>query len=243
MSSLLIIEPMPVAVTSARGSGAANLATLDPKEVWVDGAAGTTTILTVDLGSVRSIDTILLGCLGQAAPAATWSVTAGVPNAGGQVLQAETMLRVPDAAGAFASRSHALWHGGVVDVRYLAISVTQPAGSPALTAGVLVVGLAFSAELNHEWGAGRRLIDTGVVTPLPSGGFAVVEGVRKRALKWTFGDLTTAEVDRLEAIALARGERHRARRGGCEPVSRSVVAHPLRAIQVARLRTSEPGPD
>ena len=38
-------------------------------------------------------------------------------------------------------------------------------------------------------------MDTGAATPLPSGGFAVVEGVRKRLFTWTFGDLSIEEAD------------------------------------------------
>jgi hypothetical protein len=205
MTTLLIVEPLPFTATSTRGSGAENLAASDPKEVWADVATGSAS-LVIDLGSVRSIDTVFLGYVQSPAATATWAITGGSFGTAEQVVQSSTTLRVPDAAGTFADRSHALWTGAAIDVRYLAVTVNQPAGAPALSVGVFVAGLAATSEHGHEWGAGRRPIDTGSVTSLPSGGFAIVEGARKRALSWTFGDLSTAEVDSLEAIALSRGE-------------------------------------
>lgn len=65
---------------------------------------------------------------------------------------------------------------------------------------------AFVPTFNKEWGAGRRPIDTGVATSLPSGGFAAVPGARKMAYNWSFGDLTDAEVDALCELALDVGE-------------------------------------
>lgn len=205
MSTLLIVEPLPFEVVSSRGTGAANVGTNDPKEVWADTATGSAT-LTIDLGSVVPVDTVFLGYVSPPSVASTWSVSGGHAGPNEQVLQATTSLRVPDAAGTFAVRSHALWNGAVATVRYLAITVTQPAGTPPLTIGVCMAGLSVTSQRGHEWGSGRRLIDTGSVTSLPSGGFSIVEGARKRALTWTFGDLSTPEVDRLEAIALRRGE-------------------------------------
>lgn len=205
MNTLLIVEPTPFTVASSRGSGTSNLGTSDPKEVWADVGVGGAT-LTIDLGAVRSIDTIFLGYVSSASAGTRWSISGGRIDPNEQVLQSISSLRVPDAAGTFAVRSHALWTGTPVNVRYLSIIVTQPQGSPPLTIGVLVAGLSVTSERGHEWGAGRRPIDTGSVTSLPSGGFSVVEGARKRALSWTFGDLSLPEVDQIEAIALRRGE-------------------------------------
>ena len=205
MSKLLIIPPMPVmSAAVSRGTGVGNLLTADPKEVWADVAAGTSTF-TIDLGSVRSIDTILLGYVRQPGAAATWSITGGVASAAEQVIVPSSPLRVPDVMDDFAISTHALWHGTAVTVQYLSIVVNQPTGA-ALTAGVLLVGKAFVAELGQEWGSGRQPIDTGTATPLPSGGFAIVEGARKRHFTWTFGDLTQDEAERIELIALDRGE-------------------------------------
>lgn len=206
MSRLLIVPPLPIAaIAASRGSGAGNLATRDPKEAWVDDASGSGVTLQVDLGVVQVIDTIFVGYLRGAAPQATWSLAAGVAAADTQI-QVNTELRVPDVAGDFAPVSHALWRAAPVAVRHLAITMTQPAGWPALTAGVLVVGRAFQPALGREWGFGRQPVDTGSVTPLASGGFGIVEGARKRLLTWTFGDLSEDETDWLERIGLDLGE-------------------------------------
>lgn len=207
MSAFLVVEPLPiVSVVASRGSGAGNLLSRDPKEVWIDGDSGSASVLTIDLGAARAIDTIFLGYLRQAAADAVWSITGGVNGSGEFQVQPATPLRVPDTSGDFALVSHALWYGAARTVRYIAISITQSAGNARLMAGALIIGAAFAPELGQEWGFGRRPIDLGTATPLPSGGFAVVEGARKRAISWTFGDLSIDEADRLERIAVALGE-------------------------------------
>lgn len=207
MSKLMLIEPMvPVAVAASRGSGVLNLLSRNPKEVYADTEVGSAVTITVDLGVVRRIDTVMLGYVRQPTAAATWTVTAGVANGNERVLQPQGPMRVPDVAGRFAATSHALWTGNAVDVRYLTISFMQPAGNASLTIGVLVVGLAFIASLGQEWGAGRQPLDTGSSTSLPSGGFSVIDGVRKRRYSWTFGDLSGDETDQLEQLAMALGK-------------------------------------
>ncbi|WP_242415096.1 hypothetical protein [Sphingomonas panni] len=201
MTGLLIVEPMPFTVAASRGTGAANLASADPKEVWADAQAGSAATLTIDLGEVRTIDTVLLGYVRAPAIDARWTITGGVTGAGERSIQADDILRVPDAAGSFRQRTHALWTGAAVAVRYLALTIYQPAGSPPLTAGVLVIGKAWTSIMGREWGPGRQPIDGGSVTALSSGGFAVVEGARKSALSWTFGDLSVEEAGLLEGIA------------------------------------------
>lgn len=206
MSRLLIVEPVPIAgVTASRGSGAGNLATVDPKEVWADAASGSPATLTVDLGVERLVDTVLVGHVRPPAAGATWSITGGA-SADAAVIQPVAPLRVPDVAGTAPAMSHALWTGAARPVRRLAISLSQAAGEAPLTAGVLVIGQSFAAELGQEWGGGRRPVDTGTMTPLASGGFSTVEGARKSVFSWTFGDLSAAEADRIELIALALGE-------------------------------------
>lgn len=206
MSRLIIVPPLPIAgVTASRGSGADNLLTHDPKEVWADSEAGSYATLIVDLGGAQVVDTILVGYVRPPADAATWVIYGGTdfPT---QTVITEGPLRVPDVAGDAPPISHALWHGSARSVRYLAILLTQPAGSPPLTAGVLVIGKAFVAQLGQEWGSGRQPIDTGTATALSSGGFSVVEGARKKLFSWTFGDLTVAEADQLDVIAGNLGE-------------------------------------
>lgn len=207
MSRLSIIRPLPIAsITASRGSGVENLLTWDPKDVWADTTAATGASFTVDLGAPVPVDTVFVGYVQPPAAAATWAVTAGVAGPAEFQLQAAQALRVPDVAGAFPAASHALWLGAARTVRFLTIFVTQQPTSPPLTAGILVIGKAFVAGLGQEWGAGRQPVDTGTVTELPSGGFAVVEGARKARYSWTFGDLSQAETEQLEQLALALGE-------------------------------------
>lgn len=201
----MLIKPLPIATIAGRGTGIGNLLTADPKEVWVDSDAGGSAVLTIDLGAVATIDTVFLGSLRQAAAGSVWSITAGLARADEFTIQAATALRVPDVSGQFAPVSHALAFGTSRSARYLRISITQVGGA-VLSAGALVIGKAFIPVLGQEWGAGRRPIDTGTATALPSGGFSVVKGVRKRGLTWTFGDLSLDEVDQLETLALDLGE-------------------------------------
>ena len=207
MSGIIIVQPLPLAtVTASRGTGADNLRSPDPKEVWADAAVGSAATLTIDLGAVAYVDTILLGYVRPPTAGATWALNGGIIGANDIVLQASAPLRVPDVAGSTPDLSHALCRINPVQLRYVTINLTQPAGATALTAGVIVIGRAFQAELGQEWGAGREPIDLGTATELPSGGFAVVEGARKRGFSWTFGDLSADEADQLELLAGALGE-------------------------------------
>ncbi|PZU10917.1 hypothetical protein [Sphingomonas sp.] len=206
MSLLEIIEPYALAgATATRGTGADNLRTPDPKEVWADSAAGSVATLTFDLGAARPVDTIFLGYVTPPAASATWAIRGGLASADETAILATSALRVPDVAGDFPEMSHALWAGASQTIRYLAIDVAQPSGFAPLMVGVPVIGAAFVADLGQEWGAGRKPIDTGTATSLLSGGFAIVEGARKSSFSWTFGDLTEEEADALERIALRLG--------------------------------------
>ena len=205
MNPLLIVQPLPIAaIAASRGDSPENLASRDPKETWADSVSGSPATLTVDLGQPRVIDTVFLGYVLPPAADATWSLAAGIESPT-TLIQGSAPLRVPDVVGDTPELSHALWTGSPIAARYLAITIVQPAGAAALTAGIIVVGKAFIAELGPEWGSGRQTIDTGTATSLPSGGFSVVEGARKRLFKWSFGDLSAEEADRLELIAVALG--------------------------------------
>lgn len=207
MGKLLMLSPTAIAAIAAtRGNGVANLLTPDPKEVWVDTAVTTPVNIDIDLGSVQPIDTVFLGTVTGAVAGTTWRIRGGVAGYTETDLLGTTALKAPDAAGQSPAISHAFWNGAAQNVRYLRLVLTQPAGNQVLSAGVVMAGAAFVASLGQEWGAGRKVIDTGTATPLPSGGFAVVEGARKGSYSWTFGDLATAETDALYALQLDRGE-------------------------------------
>lgn len=207
MSNMLILAALPMSsVTSPRGTGAANLATPDPKEAWVDSAVGTDAVIEIDLGSVQSIDTIFLGYVSPPTAGATWSVLTGVAAHGEAYMVTTRALRAVDRAGAAPALSHALYTGAAVYARYVRIYVNQPAGNPVLSIGNVLIGKAFTPTWNKEWGAGRKVIDSGRATALLSGGFATVEGARRGAYGFTLGDLTDAEVDQLYDLVTDRGE-------------------------------------
>jgi len=206
MANMLILSPQKVAaIAVSRGSDGAALLTADPRDAWVDSAVASPAFIDIDYGIPVQVDTIFLGYLTNALGNATWSISGGIAGLSEFGIQASSPLRVPDATGRFATISHALWHGSLVTVRFLRISILQPAGVP-ISAGIVLAGKAFQAEFAQEWGAGRRVIDSGTATPLPTGGFAIVEGGRKGSYSWTFGDLAPAEVEELYAIALESGE-------------------------------------
>lgn len=207
MSNMLILRPASIAALSvSRGSGAANLLTADPKEVWADSTVNSAVNIDIDFGASVSIDTVFLGHIQAPAAGASWTISGGAAAYTTTTLKASGALRVPDAAGQAPGMSHAFWTGTAVAIRYLRLSLMQPAGNPPLQAGVVMAGKAFRPIWNREWGGGRRVIDMGTKTPLPSGGFATLTGGRKAAFSWTFGDLTDEEVDELYALLLDRGE-------------------------------------
>ena len=207
MGNMLILAPAPIsALAVSRGSGGANLLAADPKEAWVDAAVGTAANIDIDFGAAIPVDTVFLGHVSPPDAGATWTITGGVAGYTTTTLKAAGALRAVDAAGQAPTLSHAFWTGASATVRYLRLSVTQPAGQPVLSAGVVMAGSAWVPTWNHEWGSGRRVIDTGKATALPGGGFGVAEGARKAAWSWVLGDLTDAEVDVLYALQLDRGE-------------------------------------
>lgn len=209
MSNVLILSPAltPIAaIATSRGSGAANLLTRSPKEVWVDNAVGSAAMIDVDLGAVVPIDTVYLGYVMPPAAGATWTITGGASGYADQVIKASSALRAIDTASRAPALTHALWTGSVANVRYVRLSLVQPSGVAALSAGVVQVGRAWRPQFNMEFGSGRRVIDTGTVAALPDGGFGTMEGARKREFNLTLGDLSRSEADALEELLLDHGE-------------------------------------
>lgn len=206
MTNLLIMAGAPIAALAvSRGDGAEDLLSYDPKEVWLDSAVGSAAHINIDFGIVRPIDTVFLGHVLPPAEGATWTITGGPAGYTDVTLKAAGALRAADRPGLLPAMSHAFWTGDAAMIRYLRLSVVQPAGAP-LSAGTILAGSAFVPTWNKEWGSGRRVIDTGTATALPSGGFAMVDGARKGSYSFTLGDLTDEEVDWLYALQLDVGE-------------------------------------
>lgn len=213
MARMILVKPLPIAsVVADAGSGAANLLTPSPKEVYVvpGGVASQTRVLTVDLGAVRRFDSVFLGFLtAWNTDFNLWSITAGVNG------PVETVLLTEAAGTPAMARSrideplyrHAFHRTPApILARYLRI-VIWPVTNAEATVGILSVGLATETTYNREWGGGRRIIDTGTVESLPDGGFATGDGAVKGGFRWTWGDLDDAEVDAIYAVGLDRGER------------------------------------
>lgn len=204
--NILLCEPTPIASVAVRGTGADNLLTADPREVWLDGAVGTPAVIEIDLGVERIVDTLFLGCLFNADPAATWFIRGGLATSDERLIMAPSPLRVPERDWRRRTMSHALWTGAEQLVRYLRVAVTQPEGASPLAVGRLIVGDAFQPRYNKEWGSGRGVKDMSTVTRLASGAVAVVEGGRYGTYGWTLGDLSEEETDRLYEMQLSVGE-------------------------------------
>lgn len=207
MGNILILPQSPIAAISAdRGSGADNLLTRSPKEAWVDTADGSVVRIFIDFGQPINVDTVFLGFVTPPAAGATWSGAGGLAGYTELTVFGSRALRAVDSASRAPDRTHALWNGTARTIRYLRLALTQPSGAGALSAGIVMAGEAWRPQFNMEFGGGRRVIDTGTVAQLPDGGFAAVEGARKRAFEWTLGDLTVAEIDELEELILDHGE-------------------------------------
>ncbi|PZQ20457.1 MAG: hypothetical protein DI569_15430 [Sphingopyxis macrogoltabida] len=207
MANILIVEPTPIAaIATSRGTGAANLLTGDPREIWLDSEVGSVAVIDIDLGVERIIDTIFLGCLFGAADAATWWIKGGLAGYEDDTILDTSALRVPERDWRRRTMSHALWFGPEQLLRYIRIGVEQPAGADPLAIGALIVGDGFVPKYNKEWGSGRAVKDMSTVTRLASGGVAVVEGGRYASYSWTLGDLSEEETDRLFELQLAVGE-------------------------------------
>lgn len=197
MSNMIILDPLDVsAVTVSSGTGADNLKTPSPREVWVAGAAGNATI-TIDLGAVYAVDTAVLCFTNLAAGDTVTTETAQAAN-------------FSDAAPLDARQvvdsyniTHVLLTGALRNARHVRFSIATGA-TPRV--GVVCIGAKFQPTWNREWGGGRQIIDTGSKEALLNGDFGIGEGVRKSGFRWTFGDLTGDETEILYNLGLNRGE-------------------------------------
>ncbi|WP_289145028.1 hypothetical protein [uncultured Sphingobium sp.] len=194
MSGVLIIAPAPHgALPVAAGSGASNLLTFDPKEIWAASSVNPVEI-QIDMGTPVAIDSFFLGYT-NAAPGAFWAIYSNTAPGTGHAQLYQGPMRAADSLG---PRHHAFRRiAAPVTSRYFSIAVYQ-SGAVPLYAGALVLGRAF--EKYRERGAGRTLIDTGERQDLPGGGFNMGGGVLKAQFAFSFIDLTDAETFRLEQI-------------------------------------------
>lgn len=204
MSGVLIIKPEPIAALQASaGSGAANLATYAPKEVWV---ATDTAIhwIDIDLGKVSTVDSFCLAYTNATADA-VWAIhtISRVGDTQQSVAQSGWLtMRAGDSLG---PRHHAFVRlPAPVTARYFRFIIDQGGATP-IYVGALVIGRAF--EKFRERGEDRTLVDTGTRNDLPDGGFNMGDGVVKAQFSFSFVDLTDVERNQLYAIKRDRGLR------------------------------------
>lgn len=209
MSNMVIFKPLPIsAVATGGGSGASNLLTPDPKEVWTSETFDANHNIDIDLGSTQSIDSFLVGYTTYDGPGAAGPATLSIT--GGTSYTATTISAAAAFLAASSSSSPVRKHSfrkiaAPVNARYVRLNIVQ-SDNDASTVGIVAIGLAFQPTYNREWGGGRQVIDTGTKEGLLGGGFGIGEGARKAAYRWTLGDLTDAEVEALYALTLDRGE-------------------------------------
>ena len=202
MSGVLIVEPESISATAvSSGTGAANLLTRSPREVWVASSTAAQ-IIDIDLGIARPIDSFFLGAT-NADAAASWTISKATGlGAGLTAIKAAGAMRAADSMGPPHHAFHRL--AEPVTSRYFRLSLAQGGADP-LYVGRLIVGLAF--EQWREFGGGRQPVDTGSRQSQSDGGFGTSDGVVKALFNWTFGDLTNTEINRLWGISARLGLR------------------------------------
>jgi hypothetical protein len=175
------------------------LLTPNPKESVVIGGAVADANIDIDLGAVKSIDTLFLGYV---SPGMSLSMNYGVAGVGEASVPGGTYtLR---ASELFSPSYHLpVVLSAPISARYIRFLIATPAAG---FLGTIAAGLSFQATWGHEYGAGRPIEDTGSVERLKDGSFGIDEGVAVGGYQWTFGDLTDVEVQKLYAIARDRGQ-------------------------------------
>lgn len=204
MSNMALFKPVPVigGISTTTGTGAANLLTPDPKEVWTAASVGADNI-DIDFGYIAKFDCIFLGFT-NATTDAYLSIAGGptYTTAGYAAIQS---IRRPEAVG---PRYHGLYFrpGVPFEGRYLRLGVVQGSAGPPLQVGIVAAGKTFQPTWNREWGSGRKVIDTSTKQRLRGGGFGIGRGAKVPGYQWTFGDLNDAELQTLYNLLLDRGE-------------------------------------
>jgi hypothetical protein len=204
MSNGILIAPLtPAAVAASTGTGGANLITPDPKEVWASTAAGAASNLDFDFGANVSIDSVFVGFIDGGAPTLAW--TSGTAAYTTVTNQASVSAYAPPA-GTNPYRRHGFWRLAAPVVHRFHRIAFNPVTVATARIGIIIFGLALQTTYNREWGSGRQVIDTGAKQRLLGGGFGIGEGARKAAYKWTWGDLSDAEVAAIYDLVLGLGE-------------------------------------
>ena len=192
----LVYNGVAPSFTVSRGTGGANMIAADPREVWQDVAAVGAVTIDIDLGAVRSWDTVaLINCNGLST--ALWAITYGDAGYTESVAVAGQVLRVPSEDVADATGPAFFVANAPIASRYVRLSLSQGAGGAPLSIGVLTVGVSWSPTLPRELGAGRSPVDTGTRTRIEGGGLATVDGTLLSGFRWQFGDLEPSDLAKI----------------------------------------------
>lgn len=202
MSGTLIIAGEDVsAITVSSGTGAENLLSRSPREVWAAASTAPQTI-DIDLGTIMLIDSFFVGST-NAAPDATWTVFCGsAMGAGLAEIMPPRLCRAADSLGPTHHAFHRL--AQPVSGRFFRIQIRQSGADP-FYAGRVLLGLAF--EQFRELGGGRQPVDTGARSSQSDGGFGMSSGIVKALFNFSFIDLDDNDLRRLWAIAYKVGLR------------------------------------
>jgi hypothetical protein len=198
MKALRIVEPMSfTAGASAGWVGPDRLQSASPKEATVYPAGGTG-YLGIDLGSARSLDTVVVGYVSR-----TDTIHIDMGNVGGNVYSAD----VPVAPTFVGAPYHFLVAiDNPLSVQFINISAPGSSSFAAgVSIGVFAAGLSFKTQWGQEWGAGRPIEDTSAVERLFGGGFGRDLGAIVGGYQWTFGDLQEIERKKLYGVARRLG--------------------------------------
>src|SRR5205085_12140573 len=157
-----------------------------------------------DFGPGVAIDSLFVGFIGNtSAPTIHW--TSGAAGYTTTNRLATTSAMAPSRL-ASPLRRHGFWRTGApFSDRYHRL-VFAPGVAATVTVGIVVFGLALQTTYNREWGAGGGVVDTGAKERLLGGGFGIGRGARKGTFRWTWGDLSDAEVDAIYDLGLKVGE-------------------------------------
>lgn len=196
-----IVRPLPVAaIIVSNGTGAANLLTSSPREVWRAAAVGAS-FIDLDFGAVVPLDTIFLGFT-NATESATLSVSIGGSWSGMTTIASTRAFRVPHTIGA---RHHGYVRlGQPVSTRYLRITVNQVGGAEPMQIGIALAGLMI--ERPYEYRAGRVAIDLSKKTELSDGGYGINPAAIVASYRFTLSGLTDEQVEELWSIVMTLGE-------------------------------------
>ena len=204
LTMMQVMEPFTItsrAGTGADGSGAANLLSPDPKEVFAHTGPGTVEI-SINLGDIIPFDTVFLGHIRGVDPAlATWEIYGGTAVWPVTLIKAAGPL-VAEAATSAPRRRHAFYrHSSLVSNSKYVRLVINPGVSTEWTLGVVGIGTSVQPLWGREWGSGRQPEDRSAVTPLKGGGFGIERAARMANWRWTCGDLTDGEIRELWRMA------------------------------------------